>query len=71
MKDVIKDTQLNIRINSEVLAEMRVAAKESHLNMSDYIVQLFRQANQNTVTEDNMLARLVALENAVFSKSAA
>lgn len=63
MKSTLKDSQISLRFNGEVLAAMKTAAKEENISLSDFITKLFQERGKTNDLE----ARISALEKAVFS----
>lgn len=66
-RQTFKDAQMTIRISSEVLEALKKDAKDENLSMADFVVKLY----QAYKVEDDIKARLDALERAVFHQSAA
>lgn len=64
-KPTYKDAQLTIRINSELLEQMKKDAKNSNLSMADFVVKLYENYNEKS----DVTSRLEALERAVFHQS--
>ncbi|WP_143861880.1 hypothetical protein [Nostoc linckia] len=60
---LIKDKQISMRFNSEVLEKIKEAASAEHLSVPDYLTKLFLE-------RDKFENRLEALERVVFQKSA-
>jgi uncharacterized protein (DUF1778 family) len=67
MKSTLKDTQISLRFNGDVLEAMKTAAKAENLSLSDFIMKLFQERDK----KDQLEARLEALERAVFHQSQA
>lgn len=65
MKTTLKDTQISLRFNGEVLEAMKNAARDENLSLSDFIMKLFQERDKR----DQLEARLEALERAVFHQS--
>lgn len=66
-RQTFKDAQMTIRISSEVLESLKKDAKDENLSMADFVVKLYQAYKQ----EDDIKARLEALERVVFQSSAA
>lgn len=66
-RQTFKDAQMTIRISSEVLEALKKDAKDENLSMADFVVKLY----QAYKVEDDIKARLNALERVVFQQSAA
>jgi hypothetical protein len=64
-KPTYKDAQLTIRINGELLEQMKKDAKNSNLSMADFVVKLYEIYNEKS----DVTSRLEALERAVFHQS--
>lgn len=67
-KPVIKDSQLNVRMNGDILQSLRNDAQKAKLSLGDYIVHLYEQSKQSN--DSSLENRLAALEAAVFAKAA-
>ena len=67
MKATLKDTQISLRFNGEVLEAMKAAAKSENVSLSDFLTKLFQEKDKKDLLE----ARLEALERAVFHQSQA
>lgn len=65
-KQAHKDATLSIRINSEVLDQIKREAGELNISISDYLTQLIKDKNSN----NDLATRVQMLENAVFRKAA-
>jgi uncharacterized protein (DUF1778 family) len=67
MKSTLKDTQISLRFNGDILEGMKQAAASENISLSDFITRLFQERNK----QDKLESRLEALERAVFDKSQA
>jgi predicted DNA binding CopG/RHH family protein len=67
MKTTLKDTQVSIRFNREVLEAMKTDAANENISLSDFITKLYQEKGK----KDQLEVRLEALERAVFQKSQA
>ena len=65
MKSTLKDTQISLRFNGDVLEAMKSAAKTENISLSDFIMKLFQERDK----KDELEARLEALERAVFHQT--
>ena len=65
MKPTVKDAQLTIRMNSEVVAEMRAEASTLNISLADFVLKLYQDRHANTDLAD----RVKTLERAVFQQS--
>lgn len=64
MKQILKDTQISLRVSSEIAKNLKECAYEDNLSLADYIVKIFKESqNKNDLEE-----RVRALENVVFKK---
>lgn len=52
-----------LRLNDEVAAGMKKAAKDEHLSLADYITKLFDEPGR----KEELEARVETLEKAVFN----
>ncbi|MBW4607096.1 MAG: hypothetical protein KME22_07695 [Hassallia sp. WJT32-NPBG1] len=66
-KPTFKDAQMTIRISSDLLEALKKDAKNENLSMADFVVKLY----QAYKVQDDVKARLEALERAVFHQSSA
>jgi predicted DNA binding CopG/RHH family protein len=67
MKTTLKDTQISLRFNGEVLEAMKNAAVSENISLSDFITKMFQDRDK----QDKLETRLEALERAVFQQSQA
>ena len=67
MKPTYKDSQLSVRINGELLQEMKADAAALNLSMADFVAKLYNDSKSKSAVD----ARLEALERAVFHQSQA
>ena len=67
MKPTLKDTQVSLRLSSEVASAMKNAAKMEHLSLADFLTRLFQEREK----QQDLESRLAALERVVFQQSQA
>ena len=67
MKTTLKDTQVSLRLSSELLEAMRSEAKAENISLSDFIIKLFQERTKDKDLEK----RLEALERFVYQSQAA
>ncbi len=67
MKSTLKDTQVSLRLSSELLEAMRSEAKAENISLSDFIIKLFQERTKDKDLEK----RLEALERFVYQSQAA
>ena len=65
MKTTLKDTQVSLRFNKEILEGMKSDAASENISLSDFITKLYQERGK----KDQLEARLEALERAVFHQS--
>lgn len=65
MKQIYKDAKISLRLNSELLEDVKTEADELNLTLSDYINKILLERKQANQIE----ARFKTLENAVFGKT--
>ena len=66
MKTTLKDAQVSLRFNKEILDSMKDMAASENISLSDFIAKLFQERDK----KDEMESRLEALERAVFRQAA-
>lgn len=66
-KPIYKDSQLTIRVNGEILEQMKKDAQNENLSIADFVVKLYQSHKQ----DDDIRSRLEALERAVFQSQVA
>jgi predicted CopG family antitoxin len=64
MKTTLKDSQISLRLNSEMLEDMKLSAKSENISLSDYITRL----HQDRKKGDSLETRLESLEKVVYSR---
>jgi predicted DNA binding CopG/RHH family protein len=64
-KPTLKDAQVTIRLNSELLEQMKNDARNDNLSIADFVVKLYQAYKEG----DDVQSRLEALERAVFHQS--
>lgn len=71
MKTTLKDTQISLRFNGEILEAMKAIAANENISLSDFITKMFQERDKLNNLEARLEARLEALERVVFQQSAA
>lgn len=68
MKQTLKDGRVSLRINSDILDQIKADAALAKLSLADYVVSLYTEVKSNT--KKDLEERVKLLEAAVFSKDA-
>lgn len=66
MKTILKDAQVTLRFNKDMLEAMKEAASSRNISLSDFIAKMFSEKDKT----DDMEQRLKNLEYVVYQKAA-
>ena len=67
MRTTLKDAQISVRFNSEILEAMKKEASAENISLSDFLTRLFQEREKSNLIE----SRLEALERVVYQSSTA
>ncbi|NEQ28886.1 MAG: hypothetical protein F6K28_60055 [Microcoleus sp. SIO2G3] len=67
MKTTLKDAQVSLRFNKEILEAMKASAASENISLSDYLAKLYQERNE----KDDLKARVEAIERVLFHQSKA